>query len=65
MDVAAAANEVAVAAFPERRIGFLDIAQLVEDALAGVEGASARDLPELVEADAQARCLAEGRLAPA
>lgn len=59
-----AANEVVVAAFLERRIGFLDIAQLVEDALAGVEGASARDLPELVEAD-QARCLAEGRLAPA
>jgi 1-deoxy-D-xylulose-5-phosphate reductoisomerase len=60
-----AANEVAVAAFLDGRIGFLEIAPLVEDALAGAEGAAARDLPELVEADTQARRLAEGRLAPA
>ncbi len=57
-----AANEVAVAAFLERRIGFLEIAALVEDALAGVDGAAARDLPELVEADRGARRLVEDRL---
>jgi 1-deoxy-D-xylulose-5-phosphate reductoisomerase len=60
-----AANEVAVAAFLDRRIRFLDIAALVEEALAGVDGAPARDLAELVEADAEARRLADGRLAAA
>jgi 1-deoxy-D-xylulose-5-phosphate reductoisomerase len=59
-----AANEVAVAAFLDRRIGFLEIAPLVEDALAGVDGAPARDLSELIEVDAAARRIAEGRLAP-
>ena len=59
-----AANEVAVSAFLEGRIGFLEIASLVEDALTRVDGAAARDLPELVEADAEARRLAEERLAP-
>ncbi len=56
-----AANEVAVAAFLERRIRFTDIAALVEEALAGVDGAAARDLDELVEADAEARRLAGGK----
>jgi 1-deoxy-D-xylulose-5-phosphate reductoisomerase len=60
-----AANEVAVAAFLDGKIGFLDIATLVEDALAGVDGAPARDLAMLVEADADARRLAGGRLAAA
>ncbi len=55
-----AANEVAVAAFLEDRIGFLEIAQVVEDALERVDGSPARDLPELVEADADARRLAGG-----
>src|SRR5204862_7656190 len=50
-----AANEVAVQAFLEGRIGFLDIAALVEDVLARVDGAPARDLEELVEADRRAR----------
>jgi 1-deoxy-D-xylulose-5-phosphate reductoisomerase len=50
-----AANEVAVSAFLERRIGFTDIARVVEEALAGVDGAPARDLEELVAADADAR----------
>jgi len=58
-----AANEVAVGAFLGGRIGFLEIAALVEDALAHVEGIPAGDLTELVEADAGARRLAEGRLA--
>lgn len=60
-----AANEVAVDAFLGGRIGFLDIARLVEDALGHVDGAAARDLPELVEVDAEARRLAEGSLAAA
>jgi 1-deoxy-D-xylulose-5-phosphate reductoisomerase len=57
-----AANEVAVAAFLDRRIGFLDIAPLVEHALESVSGSPARDLTELVEADAEARRVASGRL---
>ena len=50
-----AANEVAVQAFLEGRIGFLDIASAVEDVLARVDGSPARDLEELVEADGRAR----------
>ena len=50
-----AANEVAVTAFLEGRIGFLEIASLVESVLADVDGAPARDLDELREADRQAR----------
>ena len=53
-----AANEVAVAAFLEGRLSFLAIAEVVAEALAAVTGTSARDLQELVEADAQARRLA-------
>ncbi len=60
-----AANEVAVAAFLDGRIGFLEIAELVEDALSTVDGAAARDLPELVEADVEARRVTEGRLTTA
>jgi 1-deoxy-D-xylulose-5-phosphate reductoisomerase len=54
-----AANEVAVAAFLEGRIGFLDIAALVADVLGHVDGAAARDLDELGEADRRARELVE------
>src|SRR3954449_7786220 len=50
-----AANEVAVAAFLEGRIGFLDIAASVEDALERTDGPPARDLEELREADERAR----------
>src|SRR5438067_1504383 len=50
-----AANEVAVQAFLDKRIGFLDIAAAVEDVLARVDGAPARDLDDLVEADRRAR----------
>jgi len=50
-----AANEVAVQAFLDGRIGFLDIARLVEDVLVRVDGAPARDLGELVESDRRAR----------
>jgi 1-deoxy-D-xylulose-5-phosphate reductoisomerase len=60
-----AANEVAVAAFLDGRIGFLDISTLVEDALGAFDGAPAGGLDELIEADMQARRLAQGRLATA
>ena len=58
-----AANEVAVSAFLEGRIGFLEIAALVADALDATEGAPAADLAALVAADEEARRLATGRLA--
>jgi len=50
-----AANEVAVQAFLDGRIGFLDIAAAVEDVLERVDGSPARDLQELIEADRRAR----------
>jgi 1-deoxy-D-xylulose-5-phosphate reductoisomerase len=50
-----AANEVAVSAFLEERLPFLGIAEVVEDALAAVDGSAARDLEELVAADEAAR----------
>jgi len=52
-----AANEVAVQAFLEGRIRFLDIDGAVADVLARVDGAPARDVEELVEADRKARQL--------
>jgi len=58
------ANEVAVDAFLGGRIGFLDVAELVEHALSQADGAPARDLAELFAADAAARRVAQGRLAP-
>jgi len=57
-----AANEVAVAAFLDGRLPFLGIAEVVADVLGRVEGAPARDVDELVEADAHARALADERL---
>ena len=54
-----AANEVAVAAFLEGRLPFLGIADTVEETLTAVPGDAARDLDDLVAADAQARELAE------
>jgi 1-deoxy-D-xylulose-5-phosphate reductoisomerase len=52
-----AANEVAVEQFLDGRIGFLDIAALVEEVLGRVDGAPARDVAELEEADRRARGL--------
>ncbi|HEY1368360.1 MAG TPA: 1-deoxy-D-xylulose-5-phosphate reductoisomerase [Gaiellaceae bacterium] len=54
-----AANEVAVAAFLAGRLPFLAVAEVVADALVRADGAAARDLEELVEADREARALAE------
>ena len=52
-----AANEVAVQAFLEGRIRFLDIDAAVADVLDRVDGAPARDVDELIEADRKARNL--------
>src|SRR5436309_9820297 len=57
-----AANEVAVAAFLEGRLPFLGIAEVVEETLAAVDGAPARDLDDLVAVDAEARRHAEEAL---
>ena len=60
-----AANEVAVAGFLAGRLGFLDIAATVEATLDRVSGAPARDVDDLVAADAEARTLAARELQPA
>jgi 1-deoxy-D-xylulose-5-phosphate reductoisomerase len=60
-----AANEVAVAAFLNGRLPFLAIAETVEETLGSVDGEPARDLNELVDADAEARRLAERTAAAA
>jgi len=57
-----AANEVAVAAFLDGRLPFLAIGDVVADALAVSDGAPARDLDDLVEADAAARRYVEEAL---
>jgi 1-deoxy-D-xylulose-5-phosphate reductoisomerase len=54
-----AANEVAVAAFLDGRLPFAGIAEVVEETLDAADGSPARDLEELVEADAAARRLAQ------
>jgi 1-deoxy-D-xylulose-5-phosphate reductoisomerase len=54
-----AANEIAVAAFLAGRLPFLSIPEVVADVLARVDGAPARDVDDLVEADAVARRHAE------
>ena len=60
-----AANEVAVAAFLDGRIGFLEIADTVAAALEEVDGAPAPTSAELVAADAEARRAAERGLVAA
>ena len=56
--ILSAANEVAVAAFLQRRIGFLDIAAVVEAALAAMGHRPADDLEQVLAADAEARQVA-------
>jgi 1-deoxy-D-xylulose-5-phosphate reductoisomerase len=60
-----AANEVAVEAFLAERSPFLGIAAVVEETLAAVDGAPALDLDDLVEADQEARKIAERSLVTA
>jgi 1-deoxy-D-xylulose-5-phosphate reductoisomerase len=58
-----AANEVAVSAFLQRRIGFLAIPTLVEAALAALPVDQASSLDALRDADASARRYAEAAIA--
>ncbi|MGH9808318.1 MAG: 1-deoxy-D-xylulose-5-phosphate reductoisomerase, partial [Terriglobia bacterium] len=57
-----AANEIAVEAFLDRRIGFLDIARVVEETLATENGwnGPAGDLDAILATDAWARDTAGG-----
>ena len=54
-----AANEVAVAAFLAGSLAFLDIAEVVGDALAAADGTPARDLDDLLDADRRTRAFAQ------
>ena len=58
-----AANEVAVSAFLQGRIGFLSIPALVDDTLAAIASRPATSLAVLGEADAAARRHAEQAIA--
>jgi len=58
-----AANEVAVAAFLARRIGFLEIAAIVDDTLNGYDPGSPDSLDAVLEVDAGARRIAGERIA--
>jgi 1-deoxy-D-xylulose-5-phosphate reductoisomerase len=55
-----AANEVAVAAFLERKIGFLDIAGIVEAVLEEFGAPPANDLASVLSLDSRARAVAQG-----
>jgi 1-deoxy-D-xylulose-5-phosphate reductoisomerase len=57
-----AANEVAVAAFLQHRLGFLGIAELVDRTLQTMEVQPAEALDQLLEIDREARRLAEQAL---
>jgi len=57
-----AANEVAVKAFLDRRIGFLDIARVVEECLARVNANAAGSLEEIHGLDQAARAEATRRI---
>lgn len=58
-----AANEVAVGLFLERRLGFLDIAAVVEDTLAALGAPAVPDLDAVLALDAAARQDAQARAA--
>ena len=54
-----AANEIAVAAFLQGRCGFLDISRIVEQTLGAAGNRSLDSLEDVLEADAQAREIAQ------
>ncbi|TAL52415.1 1-deoxy-D-xylulose-5-phosphate reductoisomerase [Pandoraea sp.] len=58
-----ASNEVAVAAFLDRRIGFTAIATLVEDVLKRMPSSQATSLDDVLEVDRRARALSREVLA--
>lgn len=58
-----AANEVAVQAFLDRRIGFTDISTIIEETLARLPASMDVQLDAVLAVDAQARQIATGRVA--
>jgi len=58
-----AANEVAVASFLDRAIGFTDIARLIEDVMAGSSVREPADLGDVLAADEDARARARAWIA--
>ena len=54
-----AANEVAVAAFLERRLDWLGISEVVEDTLQGCDAGPLESIDDVLEADRRARSCAE------
>ena len=58
-----AANEIAVAAFLDNKIGFLDIAAVVEDALAAAPAYALSNLEAVIAADIEGRRVAENAVA--
>jgi 1-deoxy-D-xylulose-5-phosphate reductoisomerase len=57
-----AANEVAVARFLERRIGFTEIPRLIEAVLARSDHGELHTLADVLEADRDARARTDGYL---
>jgi 1-deoxy-D-xylulose-5-phosphate reductoisomerase len=55
-----AANEIAVAAFLQSRIGFLDIATIVSDTLSRYDPPAPRSIEEVLDVDRQARAISTG-----
>ncbi len=53
-----AANEIAVAAFLQEQIGFMDIPKLIQDALDSMGHQSVHDLDDILHLDSQARAKA-------
>jgi 1-deoxy-D-xylulose-5-phosphate reductoisomerase len=58
-----AADEVAVAAFLEGSIGFNDIPRIIEDVLASTSSGKLESIGKVLEADSEARRLAQQRVA--
>ena len=58
-----AANEIAVEAFLDGRLAFLDIPQVIEDVLTGMPVFEAHQLADILQADSGARSLARERVA--
>ena len=54
-----AANEIAVSAFLQGRLGFLGIPDLIQACLDALPGGPAGDLAQLMDTDAAARRMAE------
>lgn len=60
-----AANEIAVAAFLEGRLGFLGIPALIDKVMGAHDNVPARELGDVMEADRWARAFAQARLGQA